>query len=60
MSNRAEVYRDKAGQWRWRIKASNGEVIADSGESYVNQTDCVAGLVLTTGSPPVIVQLPEK
>ena len=29
-----EVYRDSAGEWRWRRKAANGEVIADSGEGY--------------------------
>jgi uncharacterized protein YegP (UPF0339 family) len=26
------VYRDKAWDYRWRLTADNGEVIADSGE----------------------------
>lgn len=29
-----EVFEDRAGGWRWRLVASNGEIIADSGESY--------------------------
>lgn len=28
------IYRDAAGAWRWRLKAANGRVIADSGEGY--------------------------
>ena len=28
------VYRDCTGKFRWRLKASNGCLIADSGESY--------------------------
>lgn len=31
---RFELYVDKAGESRWRFKASNGRVIADSGEGY--------------------------
>jgi len=29
-----EIYRDGRGEWRWRLKASNGRIIADSGEGY--------------------------
>lgn len=29
------VYRDAAGQWRWRATAANGRVVADSGQGYV-------------------------
>lgn len=28
------VYKDAAGQWRWRLKAKNGRNVADSGEGY--------------------------
>lgn len=32
------VYRDRAGEWRWRLRAAgNHEIIADSAESYVSQ-----------------------
>ena len=27
-------YRDAQGQWRWRLRASNGRILADSGEGY--------------------------
>lgn len=30
------VFRDKAGAWRWRRQARNGEIISGSGEGYEN------------------------
>lgn len=41
-----QLYRDSAGQYRWRLVAANGRVIADSGESYYNKTDCLAAIQL--------------
>jgi uncharacterized protein YegP (UPF0339 family) len=29
-----EIYQDKAKEFRWRLKASNGRIIAESGEGY--------------------------
>ena len=37
---RYELYRDAGGQWRWRLRVQNGNVIADSGEGYVRREDC--------------------
>jgi uncharacterized protein YegP (UPF0339 family) len=37
---RYEKYRDARGHWRWRIKARNGRILADSGEGYWNEADC--------------------
>lgn len=34
---RITVYRDRAGQYRWRFQARNGRVIADSSESYTRR-----------------------
>lgn len=34
-----EVYADAAGQYRWRLIASNGQKIASSGESFYNRED---------------------
>ena len=28
------VFQDSADEWRWRLVASNGNIIADSGEGY--------------------------
>jgi uncharacterized protein YegP (UPF0339 family) len=35
-----EVYRSKNG-WRWRAKARNGKIVADSAEAYVNYAHAV-------------------
>lgn len=29
-----DTYLDKADKWRWRLKAANGLIVADSAESY--------------------------
>lgn len=29
-----EIYMDSRKEWRWRMKAHNGKIIADSGEGY--------------------------
>lgn len=28
------IYRDSFGEWRWKLVASNGKIIGDSGEGY--------------------------
>lgn len=35
------VFKDMRGEWRWRLKASNGKVIADSGEGYKRERSAV-------------------
>jgi uncharacterized protein YegP (UPF0339 family) len=32
-------YTDKAGEHRWRLEASNGKIIATSGEGYKDKRD---------------------
>jgi uncharacterized protein YegP (UPF0339 family) len=34
-----KVYRDRAGEWRWRLRAANGRIVADSGEGYSSRTN---------------------
>lgn len=41
-----QIYKDSAGQWRWRLRAANGEIIAISSESYVQKADCQHGVKL--------------
>ncbi len=36
-------YRSK-GEWRWRFKAKNGEILADSSEGYKNKGDCISSI----------------
>lgn len=40
--DQVDVYRDKAGEWRWRRVAPNQQIIADSAEGYVHVEDCYA------------------
>ena len=45
-----QVYKDTKTEWRWRLKAENGKIIADSGEGYINQTDCLYAIKLVQSS----------
>lgn len=38
-----ELYRDASGEWRWRLRAKNGKILADSGEGYKRRPACFAG-----------------
>ena len=38
---RFEVYEDSEGQWRWRLIAGNGRVVADSAEGYARKRNAV-------------------
>jgi len=44
------VYQDQAKHWRWRFISANNRIIADSGESYWNKSDCLAGIAIMKGS----------
>ncbi|MCA1815676.1 MAG: DUF1508 domain-containing protein [Acidobacteria bacterium] len=44
------VYKDAAGEWRWRLDATNGRVVADSGEGYAHKQDCLHAIELVKGS----------
>lgn len=37
-----EIFPDKAGEWRWRLKGRNGEIMATS-EGYTREADAVRG-----------------
>jgi len=50
------IYSDRAGEYRWRLRATNGRIIADSAEGYRSKTDCQAGIRLVqTGAPTASV-----
>lgn len=44
------VYKDTAGQYRWRLYATNNRIVADSGEGYHNKQDCLNGVNLVKGT----------
>jgi uncharacterized protein YegP (UPF0339 family) len=39
-----EVYEDKSKEFRWRLKASNGQVVAVSSEGYTARAGCEAAI----------------
>lgn len=34
-------FKDAKGEWRWHLKASNGKILADSGEGYTKEQECL-------------------
>lgn len=51
MAGKFEVYQDKAGKYRFRLKASNGQVIA-TGESYESKAPCLKGVASVQKNAP--------
>lgn len=45
-----ELYKDRNGEYRWRLKSSNGRKIANSGEGYRNKSDCEDAIGLVKGT----------
>lgn len=41
--DRWEVFRDKAGEWRWHLKADNDEIVAVS-EAYTTKEHAQEGV----------------
>ena len=39
MAQPVEFYRDSSNEWRWRVRADNGEIIAASTEGYEHMID---------------------
>jgi uncharacterized protein len=56
MAAEFEVYKDKAGEYRWRLQANNNEVVADSNEGYTSKASCLNGIEVVrkiVGTAPV-------
>jgi len=43
MASKFELYKDKKGEFRWRLIATNGQLIA-SGEGYKTKESAKAGI----------------
>ena len=56
-----ELYKDKKGEFRFRLKARNGEIIA-TGEGYVSKSGCKNGIesIRKNADSPVVVQPKEE
>lgn len=46
---RYQIYRDVAGQYRWRLIARNNEIVA-SGEGYTTKAKCLYAVSLLKDS----------
>ena len=44
MAAKFELYEDKAGEYRWRLRHQNGNIIADSGEGYTSKANATNGI----------------
>ncbi len=44
MAGTFELYTDPKGEYRWRLKASNGQTIASGGEGYTSKANAKAGI----------------
>ncbi len=47
-----EVFQDKRSEWRWRLVASNGNIIADSGEGYRSKQGVLRGIESVKNNAP--------
>lgn len=43
------LFKDVAGEWRWRFVASNGHIMATGAEGYRRRIDCLNGAKRVTG-----------
>lgn len=39
-----QVFRDASNQYRWRLRSSNGQIIATAGESFVTKAGAQNGI----------------
>lgn len=45
------LYKDDAGEWRWKRQSENGEIVAASTEGYVHQYSALANIEQTQVGP---------
>lgn len=53
------MYKDNAGEWRWRYDAVNGRTISVSSEGYKKRSDCERSIEIMKGSSSSPVWLPS-
>lgn len=41
---KVDLYEDKAGGWRWRLRAGNGKIVADGAEAYSSRKKALDAL----------------
>ncbi|SCX59413.1 YegP family protein [Nitrosospira sp. Nsp1] len=59
MAGKFEIYKDKAGEFRFRLKASNGQTILAS-EGYEAKAGCINGIASVKKNAPDDVRYERK
>jgi uncharacterized protein len=59
MAANFELYKDAKGEYRWRLVASNGQIIANSGEGYKAKDSALNGIESVKKNAP-IAKIEEK
>ena len=44
MPSKFEIYKDKSGEFRWKLTHTNGQVLANSGEGYKAKANAINGI----------------
>ena len=52
-----EIYQDAQLNFRWRFRAINGKILAESGESYNNRANCEHAIVSMRQQVPRAVNI---
>ena len=47
-----ELYEDSADDWRWRLRHSHGNILADSGEGYASKAKAKQGIRSVKSNAP--------
>jgi hypothetical protein len=47
-----ELYQDAGKDWRWRLRHTNGRIIAESGEGYEAKVDAKNGIESVKADAP--------
>lgn len=47
------IYKDKKGEFRWRLISINGKMIVNSGEGYTTKANCKKGIASVVKNSPI-------
>lgn len=58
-TRRLVLYKDAADDWRWKVIAGNGRIVADSFEGYEHREDCLRQALELFGTTVTYELTPE-
>lgn len=59
MAGKIVYYKDKKGEYRWKLLASNGQQIANGGEGYTTLASCKNGFESVKKNAPDAKEVEE-